>query len=65
MGCIYRTPEEFVAFAADYFELPLSLDAVVKIYDDSAITEDLIRLINPHCDVKDVLHELKDLKARA
>ncbi|GGG60117.1 hypothetical protein [Paenibacillus radicis (ex Gao et al. 2016)] len=61
IGCIFHTPEDFAEFAKGYFELSLSLDIVAKIYDDAPITAEMIKLLNPDCDVKEVLQELKSL----
>lgn len=61
LSCIFYTPEDFVEFATDYFELAPSLDVVKEIYDDFPITEEMIHLLNPNCDVKEVLQELNDL----
>ncbi|MBB3111325.1 hypothetical protein FHS18_003393 [Paenibacillus phyllosphaerae] len=62
VGCIFHTPEDFVEFANDYFELSLPLDVVAKIYDDIPITAEMIHILNPGCDVKEVLQELELLR---
>ncbi|MDR6880424.1 hypothetical protein [Bacillus sp. 3255] len=62
LGCICHTPEDFVEFAMGYFELSPSLDVVAKIYDDFPITEEMINILNPDCDVKEVLQELELLR---
>ncbi|UQZ32781.1 hypothetical protein C2I18_03935 [Paenibacillus sp. PK3_47] len=59
VGCIFQTAEDFVEFATDYFELSLSLEVVAKIYDDFPITGEMIKILNPNCDVKEVLQELE------
>ncbi|MFF2091219.1 hypothetical protein [Paenibacillus sp. NPDC058174] len=61
IGCIYHTPEDFAEFARGYFELSLSLDIVAKIYEDVPITAEMIKMLNPDCDVKEVLQELESL----
>ncbi|WP_379164480.1 hypothetical protein [Paenibacillus sp. sgz5001063] len=64
VGCIFLTPEDFVEFAIGYFELSPSLDVVAKIYDDFPITEEMINILNPNCDVKKVLQEIELLRLR-
>ncbi|WP_261300545.1 hypothetical protein [Paenibacillus andongensis] len=64
VGCIFHTPEDFVEFAEGYFELSPSLDVVAKIYDDFPITVEMINILNPDCDVKEVLQELELLRSR-
>lgn len=59
VGCIFHTPEDFVEFAIGYFESLPSLEVVAKIYADSPITEEMINILNPNCDVKEVLQELQ------
>ncbi|WP_042166743.1 hypothetical protein [Paenibacillus gorillae] len=61
IGCIFHTPEDFVEFARGYFEVSLSLDIIAKIYDDLPITAEMIQMLNPDCDVKEVLQELESL----
>ncbi|KRE92124.1 hypothetical protein ASG89_33730 [Paenibacillus sp. Soil766] len=64
VGCIFHTPEEFVEFAKGYFESSPTLDVVAKIYDDFPITAEMINILNPDCDVKEVLQELELLRLR-
>ncbi|UJF34504.1 hypothetical protein [Paenibacillus hexagrammi] len=59
MGCIFHTPEDFVEFAEGYFELTPSLEVVAKIYEDCSITAEMITILNPDCDVEEVLQELR------
>ncbi|WP_238996674.1 hypothetical protein [Paenibacillus pinistramenti] len=64
LGCIFDTPEDFAEFAAGYFECSPSLDVVAQIYNnfsitDSPITEEMIHILNPDCDAKEVLQELE------
>ncbi|TCN01327.1 hypothetical protein EV294_101781 [Paenibacillus sp. BK033] len=65
IGCIFHTPEDFVEFAEGYFELSPSLEVVAKIYNDFPITEEIINILNPGCDVKEVLQELELLRLRS
>ncbi|QSF42983.1 hypothetical protein [Paenibacillus tianjinensis] len=59
VGCIFLTPADFVEFAIDYFECSPSLDVVARIYDDFPITEEMINILNPNCDAKEVFQELE------
>ncbi|MFC5451572.1 hypothetical protein [Paenibacillus aestuarii] len=64
VGCIFHTPEDFVEFAEGYFEISPSLDIVAKIYDEFTITAEMINILNPDCDVKEVLQELELLRLK-
>ncbi|SFS72614.1 hypothetical protein [Paenibacillus sp. BC26] len=59
VGSIFLTPEDFVQFAQEYFELTPSLAIIKKIYDGVPITAEMITKLNPECNVEDVLHELE------
>lgn len=61
VGSIYHTPENFVEFAENYFELTLSLDIVAKIYDGVTITAEMIRMLNHESNAARVLLELESL----
>ncbi|MBD3918392.1 hypothetical protein H8B09_06460 [Paenibacillus sp. PR3] len=65
VGCIFHTPDDFVEFARDYYELSLSLDVVAQIYDNVPITAEIINILNPDCDAKEVLQELELLRLRS
>lgn len=58
LGTIYQTPEDFVEFAKYYFEITPSIDIVTNIYDGATITAEMIKMLNPECDVKQALKEL-------
>ncbi|MNU83362.1 hypothetical protein D3C71_730610 [compost metagenome] len=61
LGTIFQTPEDFVEFAKDYFDLTPSLDIVANIYNGIPISAEMIQMLNPDCDVEDVLQELESL----
>ncbi|MFC7681729.1 hypothetical protein [Paenibacillus sp. GCM10028914] len=61
LGTIFQTPEDFVEFVIDYFDLTPSLDIVANIYSGTPITAEMIQMLNPDCDVEDVLQELESL----
>ncbi|WP_248925844.1 hypothetical protein [Paenibacillus hamazuiensis] len=62
IGAIYQTPEDFVQFAKDYFELALPVDVVEKVYEGVPITVEMIQMLNPNCDAEEVYRELKSLR---
>lgn len=61
LGTIFQTPEDFVEFAKDYFDLTPPLDIVANIYNGNPISSDMIQMLNPDCDVEEVLQELTSL----
>ncbi|MNZ63193.1 hypothetical protein D3C78_813330 [compost metagenome] len=61
LGTIFQTPEAFVEFAKGYFDLTLSIDIVANIYNGIPITAEMIQMLNPDCDVKEVLQEIESL----
>jgi len=65
VGNIFHTPDDFVQFARDYFELSPSLDIVAKIYDDVPITLEMIQMLNPDCNAEEVFQELESLHLRS
>ena len=62
IGAIYQTPEDFVQFAKDYFEIALPVDIVKKVYEGVPITVEMIQTINPGCATEEVYRELKSLR---
>lgn len=61
IGTIFRTPKDFVEFAEGYFDLTLPIDIVANIYDGIPVTARMIQMLNPDCDVEDVLQEIEAL----
>lgn len=61
LGAIYRTPEDFVEFAKGYFEITPALEIVAKIFEEAAITAEMIPLLNPGRDAEEALQELESL----
>jgi len=62
IGAIYQTPEDFVQFANDYFELELPVEIVKKIYEGVSITMEMIQMLNPDCAAEQVYRELESLR---
>ncbi|RUT35764.1 hypothetical protein EJP77_01735 [Paenibacillus zeisoli] len=58
LGTIFQTPEDFVEFAKDYFDLTPPLYIVANIYKGTPITAEMIQMLNPDCDVEEVFQEL-------
>lgn len=61
LGTIFRSPEDFIQFAKDYFEITPPFDLVESIYQGAPITVDLIKKVNPDCAAEDVYQELESL----
>lgn len=62
IGAIYQTPEDFVQFAKDFFELELPVDVVDKVYEGVPITVEMIQMLNPDCAAEEVYRELESLR---
>jgi len=52
------TAEDYVKFAADYYELEVPLDAVRQVFDLKPITPELIASLNPKTDQNEISEEL-------
>jgi hypothetical protein len=50
-------PETYVAWARDYYETQVALDAVAAIYRQEALTEGLVRRLNAEASLNAVLEE--------
>ncbi|UUZ82514.1 hypothetical protein LJK88_50660 [Paenibacillus sp. P26] len=59
VNSIFPTPKAFVEFAEDYFETTPPMDIVEQIYNDFPITTEMIQLLNPNSEPKEVLQELE------
>ncbi|MGE8207288.1 hypothetical protein ACQKP0_22620 [Heyndrickxia sp. NPDC080065] len=62
IGAIYQTPEDFVQFAEDYFELTLPIEVVEKVYEGVPITAERIQMLNPDFVTEEVYRELESLR---
>jgi len=62
IGAIYRTPEEFVQFAKDYYELALPAEVVEQVYEGVPITIEMIQMLNPDCAAEEVYRELESMR---
>lgn len=58
LGTIFDTAEIYVDWAQYYYDMPIPIEVVKKIYNGLAITEEAIRSLNPERNVKEVLQEL-------
>ncbi|GIP31687.1 hypothetical protein [Paenibacillus sp. J2TS4] len=61
LGTIFVTPENYVEWAEDYFDMPVPVETVEQIYSGTPITEAMIRSLNPERDVEEALRELETL----
>ncbi|MBE1444355.1 hypothetical protein [Paenibacillus sp. OAS669] len=61
LGTIYQTPEDFVQFAEDYFELELPIEVVEQVYEGVPVTVEMIQRLNPDCAAEEVYRELESL----
>jgi hypothetical protein len=60
LGYIEDTPESYIDWAEGYYDMQdMSLTAVTEIYNDTPISADLIRRLNPKRDVSSALDELQ------
>ena len=54
-------PETYVAFAAEYYEVAVPLDAVAAIYRHEPITDALVARLNPTLSVHDLASDLAEI----
>lgn len=54
-------PEAFQAFAEDYYERPVDLDAVRHIYEQKPLTQDVVARLNPDVPFPGMTEEAKDV----
>ncbi|MGW7285382.1 hypothetical protein ACWGH4_07785 [Streptomyces sp. NPDC054847] len=55
------SPEAFQSFAEDYYERPVDLDAVRRIYEQRPLTQDLVERLNPAASFAQVVKEAKEM----
>ncbi|WP_229750260.1 hypothetical protein [Paenibacillus nasutitermitis] len=61
LGTIRLTPEQYVDWAEDYFDVELPLEIVRGIYEGYPIKESTIHALNPERDVQGTLRELQEI----
>ncbi|MBB6020296.1 hypothetical protein HNR77_001357 [Paenibacillus sp. JGP012] len=60
LGYIEATPEGYIDWAEGYYDIQeMSLTAVTEIYNNTPVTADLIRRLNPKRDVLAAINELQ------
>lgn len=59
LGMIYDTPDDYVEWAEDYYEMKISLDVVGYTFSNTAITEEMILELNPEVDLEIAIKELQ------
>ncbi|MCM3039141.1 hypothetical protein M3201_05450 [Paenibacillus motobuensis] len=61
LGMIYETPQDYVDWAEDYYEIELSIDVVAKIYKGETVGEEMILALNSERDVRIALEEIREI----
>ncbi|MEK3786380.1 hypothetical protein [Paenibacillus sp. FSL K6-1230] len=61
LSTMYDTPEAYVDWANDYYELELEAEDVRDVFEGQVITEELITRLNPERDQEEALAELAAL----
>ena len=61
LGYLMETPQEWKAWAEDYYECSIDETAVQKIYDTQMVDEESITTLNPSRDVHAVFQEIQSL----
>ncbi|MFS0836471.1 hypothetical protein [Paenibacillus sp. 1P03SA] len=65
LGYLENTPEEHAEWAVSYYEKPVDLEAIRGLFAGAAVTEELIKELNPQRSATDALAELESLGLRA
>jgi hypothetical protein len=55
------TPEAYQAFAEDYYDQPVDLDAIRQVYALQPLTDDVVRRLNPELTVRDLAEDLAQI----
>ncbi|ULO09478.1 hypothetical protein H1230_12275 [Paenibacillus sp. 19GGS1-52] len=61
LGYLQETPEQYIDWAKNYYEMPMDLETVQRIYAGAVITEQMIHKLNPDRDVPSARDELAGL----
>ena len=56
-----RTCASYLAFAEDYYETEIDKDAVAEIFDQSPLTDELVRRLNPDLRLADLASDLAEI----
>lgn len=54
-------PETYLAFAADYYEIPVSLDAAIHVFQHRPLTDAVVRSLNADLSVEDLNDEMRSI----
>lgn len=54
-------PEQYVTFAADYYETTVALEDVAAVYRHDPMTPELVRRLNTHLDYEALAPDLKEI----
>ncbi|MFF2528232.1 hypothetical protein ACFVS2_04880 [Brevibacillus sp. NPDC058079] len=61
LGMIYDSPDDYVEWAEDYYEVKLPHDVVGYAFTNTAITKEMIMELNPEVDLEMVMKELQEI----
>ncbi|MEU9477033.1 hypothetical protein [Streptomyces sp. NPDC048191] len=56
-----RSPEAFQRWAEDYYEVPVSLEAVRHVFSSRSLTEEVARALNPEIVLADLAEDISDI----
>ncbi|MDU0302338.1 MULTISPECIES: hypothetical protein [unclassified Streptomyces] len=56
-----RTPEAFQRWAEDYYEVPVDLGVVRRVFSSHALTDELVRALNPEIVVADLSEDIAEI----
>lgn len=59
LGMIYESPEDYVEWAKDYYEMPVPLDVVTHVFSFPWISEQMILQLNPTRNIEQAQKELE------
>ncbi len=54
-------PETYLAFATDYYEVPLSLDAITHVFQRRPLTDAVVRSLNGDVAVKNLIDDIRSI----
>lgn len=54
-------PETYVAFAADYYEMPVSLSAAIHVFQQRPLTDALVRSLNVDLSLEDFGEDIRSI----
>ncbi|CAI8721157.1 SUFU domain-containing protein [Brevibacillus sp. IT-7CA2] len=61
LGMIYDSPDDYVEWAEDYYEVKVPLDVVGFTFTNTFITKEMIMVLNPEVDLEVAMKELQEI----